>query len=122
MNDYITLDGKRYRTVHENWAPLEERPMVVRRLLSGRSDVTWGPATFPGWRGQVAVEVGSQAPFGNINDFRASYRKRTALDFIDHYGASYSVVIERSVDERSLSPMWDAPDNVIKVNVTLLKV
>ncbi len=96
--------------------------MVVRRLLSGRSDVTWGPATFPGWRGQVAVEVGSQAPFGNIDDFRASYRKRAALDFIDHYGSPYSVVIERSVDERSLSPMWDAPDNVIKVNITLLKV
>jgi hypothetical protein len=122
MNDYITLDGKRYHTAADSWEPNEERPLTVRRLMSGNTNVTFGPATFTGWRGVVAVEVGAQAPFGNIDDFRATYRKRSALTFMDHYGDDYSVVIDRAVGEKSISPMWTAIDNVFRVNITLVKL
>ena len=64
MNDYIILDGKRYRTSHPDWEPTEERPMVVRRLMSGKTNVTFGPATFTGWSGVVTAEVGAVAPYG----------------------------------------------------------
>jgi hypothetical protein len=122
MNDYIILDGKRYRTAADSWEPTEERPMVVRRLMSGGSSVTFGPATFRGWRGVVMVDVGAQDPFGTIDEFRATYRKRQALSFTDHYGASHSVVIDRAVGEKSISPMWTATDNTFRVNLALLKL
>lgn len=122
MNNYITLDGRQYRTAADSWEPNEERPMVIRRLLSGGSNVTFGPATFTGWRGIVVVEVGAQAPFGAIDEFRATYRKRQALTFIDHYGDTYSVVIDRAVNEKSLSPMWTATDNVFRINLSLVKL
>jgi hypothetical protein len=122
MNDYITLDDKQYRTAADSWEPNEERPMIVRRLMSGSSNVTFGPATFTGWRGVVAVEVGATAPFGNIVDLRATYRKRSILTFVDHYGNSYSVVIDRSVGEKSISPNWAATDNVFRVNLSLIKL
>ena len=122
MNDYIILDGKHYRTAHENWEPSEDRPMIIKRLMSGASNVTFGPATFTGWRGIVMVDVGAQAPFGTIDDFRTTYRKRTSLSFTDHYGTVHSVVIDKTVGERSISPMWTATDNVFKVSVSLVKL
>ena len=122
MNDYIELDGKRYRTGHPDWEPIEDRPMTVKRLLSGATNITFGPATFTSWAGIIHADVSASAPFGTIDDLRVTSRKREVLSFTDHYGVSASVVIDRRVGGRSLSPMWDAADNVWRMNITLLKV
>jgi hypothetical protein len=122
MNDYITLDGKQYRTAHETWEPNEERPMTVRRLMSGGTNVTFGPNTFTGWGGTVMADVSAVAPFGTPTDLRTTYKKRSALSFIDHYGNSHSVVIDRRVGEKSISPMHDAPDNTFRMNLALIKL
>jgi hypothetical protein len=122
MNDYITLDGKQYRAAHENWEPTEDRPMIVRRLMSGGTNVTFGPATFTGWGGTVMADVGAVAPFGTPADLRATYKKRAALSFTDHYGTVHSVVIDRRVGEKSISPMHDAADNTFRMNMTLIKL
>ena len=122
MNDYIILDGYKYRTAAENWEPNEERPMIVRRLLSGATNGTFGPATFRGWRGTVLVDVTPGVEFGSIDDMRKTYRKREILNFTDHYGVAHSVVIDRGVGEKSISPMWTAVDNTFRINLTLVKV
>jgi hypothetical protein len=122
MNDYITLDGYKYRTAAENWEPNEERPMVIRRLMSGSSNVTFGPATFTGWRGIILVDVTPAAGFGSVDNMRATYRLRSQLGFTDHYGNSYNVVIDRAVGEKSISPMWTAVDNVFRINLSLVKL
>lgn len=122
MNNYIILDGKRYRTAAESWEPNEERPLIVRRLMSGGSNVTFGPATFTGWRGVVVVDVSAVAPFGTPTEFRTTYRKRDVLSFTDHFGNVSSVVIDRSVVEKSVSPMHDAPDNTMRFNLALIKL
>ena len=122
MNDYIILDSKRYRVAHESWEPNEERPMVVRRLMSGGTTVTFGPATFTGWNGIVMADVGAVAPFGTPADLRTTYKKRTLLSFTDHFGAVHTVVIDRRVGEKSISPKHDASDNTIRMNLALIKV
>ena len=122
MNNYITLDGFRYHTAAENWVPLEDRPQVIRRLLSGSSNVTFGPATFTMWKGTIMADVTPQALFGSIEDLRTTYKKRQSLSFADHYGDAFTVVIDRSVDPRSLAPNWEQTDNTFKVNVTLIKL
>ena len=122
MNDYIILDDKKYRTAAESWEPNEERPMTIRRLMSGGTNVTFGPATFTGWRGIVLVDVTQSAGYGSVDDMRTTYRKRQALSFTDHYGTACSVVIDRGVGEKSISPMWTAVDNVFRVNLSLVKL
>jgi hypothetical protein len=122
MNDYIILDGYKYHTAAESWEPNEERPMVIRRLMSGSSNVTFGPATFTGWRGTVLVDVTPAAGFGSIDNMRTTYRKRQVLSFTDHYGTVCNVVIDRGVGEKSISPMWTAVDNVFRINLSLVKL
>ena len=122
MNNYITLDGLQFRTAAENWEPTEDRPMIIRRLMSGNSNVTFGPATFTGWRGIVLVDVSPSGDFGSIDDMRSIYRYRGVIEFVDHYGNFYNVVIDRGVGEKSISPMWTATDNVFRINLSLVKV
>jgi hypothetical protein len=122
MRDYIILNGLKFRTAAENWEPNEERPMVIRRLMSGGSNVTFGPSTFTGWRGTVLVDVTPAPDFGSIDHMRITYRLRQALEFLDHYGNEYQVVIDRGVGEKSISPMWTAVDNVFRINLSLVKL
>ena len=68
------------------------------------------------------ADVTPQSLFGSIEDLRTTYRKREVLSFTDHYGDTFSVVVDRSVDPRSLAPVWDQTDNTFKVNVTLIKL
>jgi hypothetical protein len=122
MNDYVTLDGKRYRTAHDDWAPNEDRPMVIRRLMSGSQKVTFGPATFTGWSLTLMADVGAQAPYGTPDDLRTTYKKRTVLIYLDHFENEHDVVIDRRVGEKSLSPKHDAPDNTFRMPMTLIKL
>jgi hypothetical protein len=122
MNDYITLDSKRYRLAAETFEPNEDRPMTVRRLMSGATRVTFGPATFTGWSVTVMADVSAVAPFGTPADLRATYKKRSVLTYTDHFGATHSVVVDRRVGERSISPVHDAPDNTFRMTLTLIKL
>ena len=121
MNDYIILDGKRYSAAHEQWTPSVDRPMMKRRLLSGKVVVKFGPNVFRSWRGTINVPVTASAPYGTLADFRTTYALLSSVGFTDHYGTSYTVVIDRTIDERSLSPQWDATENIFKFNISLVK-
>jgi hypothetical protein len=122
MNDYIVLDGKRYGAIHDTWTPVIERPLMKRRLLSGKVNVKFGPAIFRSWRGGIHVPVTATAPYGTITDFRTTYAKLTSLSFTDHYGISYTVVLDRTIDERSISPGWDSADNVFPITISLTSI
>ena len=119
MNNYITLDGFRYKTL-TNWMPYEERPVTM--LFSGRTDVTFGPASYKFWKGSVAVDVTPSEFYGGIDDLKTTYRKPSSLQYFDHLGEEYTVVIDRGIDEKSLSPMWTSPENSINVTLTLIKI
>jgi hypothetical protein len=68
------------------------------------------------------ADVGAVAPFGTPADLRTTYKKRTALSFTDYDGSVYSVVIDRRVGEKSLSPVHDAEDNTFRMNLGLIKL
>jgi len=122
MNAYVTLDGNKYSAPHGQWAPSTDRPVVVRRLLSGGTNVTFGPAPIQRWQGQLNASVTPASGFGDIDDLRATVAKLESLSFTDHYGTSYTVVVDRSVGEESLSPVWDSAENKFKVSLTLLEL
>jgi hypothetical protein len=122
MNAYIELDGKRYAAPHGQWTPSKERPVVMRRLLSGNTNVTFGPAVISRWQGTLKAAVTPEAGFGTPDDLRATYEKLTTLAFVDHYGATHNVIIDRSVDESSLTPKWDGAENTMYIKAVLVQV
>jgi hypothetical protein len=122
MNPYIELDGKKYAAIHGQWAPATHRPVVVRRLLSGNTNVTFGPASNKRWQGKLTAAISPGTGYGSINNLRTTYEKLEALTFVDHYGVTHSVIIDRTVNEASNVPMWDSPENKIQVNLTLVKL
>ncbi len=123
MNDYIVLDGFKYRTTHKQWQPMIDRPVVIKKLLSGARNVTFGPAMKPIWMGAVrAVAANPETGFGTIDDLRATYNKLTSLSFTDHYGNVYTVALDRRVNENSFTPMWDANENKFEVNLTVVAI
>jgi hypothetical protein len=123
MNDYISLDGKKYRTTHKQWQPMIDRPVVIKKLLSGSRNVTFGPAMKPIWQGAVRAPVTtSETGFGTIDDLRTTYAKLSTVAFTDHYGTSYTVVLDRRVNEASFTPKWDGNENKFEVNLTVVSL
>ncbi len=114
MNDYITLDGYKYRTPARNWAPAEHKPASVKTTLLGEVDATYGPTTTYEWRGEIAAPVTSPGTgWGTIADLRLSLKKRSALSFSDHYGVRVRTCTG-PFPERSLSPSGTAHEHIYK--------
>jgi hypothetical protein len=121
MNNYITLDGYKYAT-GVSWLPTEDRPMVIKRLFSGGTNVTFGPASYKGWKGSIMVDATPKPGYGSIENIRTTYRKLSGISFTDHLDNTCTVVMDRSVSEKSLSPMWTAEDNSTSIIVALIKI
>lgn len=122
MNDYVSIDSKKYHTTARSWRPSPITPSTTRLLLSGNLDAAYGPATLLQWEGEVCGPVTSPGTgWGTISDLRTSLAKRQKLTFVDHYGTSYTgSVITGPFKERSLIPKWDSSDNVIYVLVKVI--
>lgn len=122
MNSYVILDSKYYTATHSTWKQSQERPMMMRTLLSGTRDIVYG-VDFPNqWEGKLRVPVSASGSYGTISDFRTTYAKKQSLSFTDHLGNAYSVVILGNITEESLTPMWDASANVYLIPVQIVEV
>jgi len=123
MNNYITLDGKKYKTRAEQWQPIVGKPAQVRYNLDGTTDATFGPATPNEWVGQILGPVTPDGEdWGDIDDLRTSLAKTTALTMVDHYSVEYSVLSLDGFMAESRSVMWDAETNEFRVMCRLVRV
>lgn len=123
MNDYVTLNGKRYTAPFGMFAPRRSKPSRVRYNLSGALDVTYGPALPLVWEGKLkvpAVEADSD-PEGDIDDFRVAIALKTSMAFIDHYGNSYTVHLLGNFVEDPKIPVLDSVDNVFYIPVRIIR-
>lgn len=119
MNDYITLDGKKYKTPAKTWQPVDNKIATARITLQGALDVTYGPASLREWHGEIEAAVTPQAGFGSITDLLTSLAKRQILSFTDHYGTAYSVDVSGQMARRSMTPKWDGYSNKWYVQVAI---
>ena len=81
-----------------------------------------GPASFTRWRGTLNAAVTPDAGYGSIEDLRTTYAKLASLSFTDHYGVTFGVILDRSVNENSLTPVWDAASNKFQVELVVMKI
>lgn len=121
MNNYVTFDTLKYKAPHGAFGPIRNKPMTERITLSGASDVTYGPGTHIEWVGELFAPVTPEGTgWGDISDLRASFEKREALPFIDHYNNATTVYASGPHGEISLTPMWDAASNEFRVSVRFI--
>jgi hypothetical protein len=121
MNTYILLDGLKYTAPHKAFAPVRSKPSTERITLSGRSDVTYGPASSLEWTGSITAPVTPRdTGWGDIDDLRYTLEKRQGLAFTDHYGNTGIVYAVGSHGETSFTPVWDAASNTFRVAVRLI--
>lgn len=123
MNDYVTLDGKRYKAVFGQWNPTRIKPARVRKTLAGATDATYGPAITVQWDGTLVVPVTpSGSSWGSDSDLRDTFDKMENLTFVDHYADSYSVVMVNALQEQSLTPVLDQANNRFLFRISLVQV
>lgn len=122
MNNFITLDGKKYATNAANWKPVYGKPHTERRTLTGAVDITYGPATIFAWEGEInAPVIPRDTDWGAISDLRITMAKKEAVAMTDHNGDTYDIHCLGEHDERSLMNVWDSAGNVFYVKVRLVK-
>lgn len=123
MNNYVTLDGKRYKAVFGQWAPTRVKPAKIRKTLAGATDATYGPAITVSWEGTLIVPVTpSGSSWGSNTDLETSFDKLEDLTFVDHYGTSCSVIAAGVLQQNSLTPTFDSALNRFLFRVTLVRV
>jgi hypothetical protein len=122
MNDYITLDGHKYATLQRSWVPIYNPPMTARMCLDGTMDVTHGPAMWYQWSGEIKVEVTPATDYGGLSDLKDMIFAMTIVDFTDHRGDNYHVVVYGPTPEKSATPDWTAGSNELYVTVKIIGV
>lgn len=121
MNDYITLDGKKYKTLFRSWRQTTPKASSERVLLSGALDVTYGHASYKLWTGEIEGPVTPiDGSWGSVTDLRATLAKVVGVSLTDHYGNTYTVHQIGPPQEDPFSPKWDGASNVIYFNVHLV--
>ena len=122
MNNYITLDGKKYKTNANDWEFRPMNPRTFRSTLSGSTDSTYGPVSLFAWAGSIVVPVTPiDAGWGGITNFKATINKQEDLTLTDHYGTAYTIMIMLS-GMNSLTPKWDGAENEIHYAVEMMGV
>ena len=123
MNNYVTLDGKKYSCPFKEWEPVFEKPVSARFTWAGAADVTFGNGGYKTWSGSIRAQVTPASGFGSVSDIRNTIAKLTTVGFQDHYGdKTYTVAVEQIGPERSISAKWDGASNVIFFPVRLTMI
>jgi hypothetical protein len=120
MNDYITLDGKRYKTTKKSWTPETVTPMQSKDYLNGDLNATFGATSLLMWEGVIIAPSTAPTLFGSIKDIDKTLVKRETVSFTDHHGTTYANVhLIGPFAKHSLFPNWDVAGNPIYVSITI---
>jgi len=123
MRNYITLDGKKYKTQSADWADGQVNPRTVTRLLSGAGDATFSAAQYNAWKGTIICPNTAEGTgWGTMPDFLASSQKKSTLAFEDHRGVAFTITLGPTLDRRSLLPDWESAYNEFYINTEIFSL
>jgi hypothetical protein len=124
MNDYVMLDGNKYKAIFGQWAPERAKPSKIRMTLSGGVDAVYGPGVFKRWAG-VLIAVNDPVKiadgFGSREDLEAAYDKARDVAFVDHEGDAYNVHMMGTLKQRQLTPVTDSDNNRFHYSISMVK-
>ena len=120
MNNYIVLDGLRFKTPGNNWQPVLNKPASARTTLNGELNVTYGASNMTSWQGTILGPVTpTDSNWGSIDDLRAILRKNESVLVRDHLNNLGVVHLMGPFSETSISNVWDCPRNEIRVSARI---
>jgi len=122
MRNYITLNGKKYKTQSANWTETEVNARQTTRLASGKGDVTFGGSGYFMWTGTLIAPVVAETGWGTKDTLANAFRKKTKLAYEDHLGTAYEVAIGSRMEKRSQLPDWDNVENVFHVFMEIVSL
>ncbi len=122
MNPYITLDGKKYATLHKDWSPTQDNPRSIRHTSLGAADVTYATGTLFVWEGTIVAKYTPATGYGSFADLMTSLAKKSSISFTDHLGVNQNVVATGPFKPKCDIPNWDSPSASFQVPVKLTKV
>ena len=122
MNEYITLNGKKYVTLAKTWIPTFQKPMTVRNTLLGEVSATYGPAVIKGWQGEIKAPASvSDASWGTVDDLLSALDTLGPVSFTDHMGVTVDVHVTMTANRRALVNVWDSASNCFYVPVAMTR-
>lgn len=126
MNNYIqlvhpTAGAKKYTTKIQ-WEPSVGKPSTVRATQLSVMDVTYGPAKFKYWEGEIKARVTPATGFGTPEQLEATLNQMGTIAFTDHYGGAAIPVHVQEWKRISNTPMWDGSSNVMFYAVRLQSI
>jgi len=122
MNDYIVLDGKRYKARFPQFDRLRRKPSRERMTLGGKLDVTYGPAVWVLWQGPLVVDyTPGDTLYGSSDELDVTFDKTVALTYIDHFGTAFTPPIVGNLPRQSLTPVHDGAENRFLYTVRIIK-
>jgi hypothetical protein len=118
MNDYITYDGKKYKTVAKNWQPQHHKPVTARYMADGMLDVSFGNGVIKTFKGEIVADPNeTRVGYGKSSDLETSLDKLQNVIFIDHDGNSHTNTVCKGYKRRSLSPNWASTKHYYEVEL-----
>jgi hypothetical protein len=123
FQDYILLDGKRYRSLARAWRPSVTNPRSGRIAMDGTHSATFASHSVAVFEGSLVAPLTAPSPnpenWGTLETLLASLTKPQLLSFTDHWGKVFMVLVQGRHDQNSLQNVWDAPGNKFYVPVVL---
>ena len=120
MNEYIKLDGYKYRTSSKTWKPQIMFMSTSQVLFNGDLDTTFSSETLYLFSGEIVVHNNElDATYGTLELLKATLLKTAHIDLQDHYGNLYEVIAMGDIPERGFSPNWDSLNTNMYVTVQL---
>lgn len=120
FNAYIVLDGLKYTTLQRSWKPVPVKSSQDRLNLDGSRDVTYGPAVFTDYQGEIVAPVTpADTSYGTYEDLMETIEQLEAVSFTDHYGNTFNVHVLGPFELKSLLPDWNSSSNMWYVDVRI---
>lgn len=95
MNNYVTIDGKKYKVVSPYYSKPPDKAITVRPTVDGSVDRVHGPTI---WRYAMVLRVVHANPasgYGTLADLVSSFTEQNDITFIDVDGTSYTAIFEK---------------------------
>jgi len=95
MNNYVTIDGKKYKVVSPNYSVLPEKAITVRQTVGAAVDRVHGPSLTRYLMVLRVVHASPESGYGTLSDLVASYVKQSDITFVNIDGTSYTSIFEK---------------------------
>jgi len=112
MQDYITIEGYKFRVLKSNATPVTSKNRKYSVTLSGKLDYQIAPLTYS-WSYDLLIQKGN-ADYASLDELRTLYKTHDPdsnyFTLVDQDSDTHEVIFFGDMRERNLSPYIEHDD------------